>query len=127
MKVPGRAAACLVHLAGGFVLWSSCFVVLYALLSLGCEAGGGAWLRPALVAAWGLHLGLLALLLALQWAWRPRRSGDAPAARFAPPPALHRVALSATVVALIATVWIGWPVLAVPACEGSELRTAAPA
>ncbi len=121
MNAALRAAACLVQLCGGFVLWSSCFVVLYALLSLGCEAGGGAWLRVVLGVAWLLHLAALGALLAWQWARRPG-AGRPPLPGL--PPSLHRVALAASAAALLGTVWIGWPVLALPPCAGPELPAA---
>jgi len=120
MNAPLRAGSCLVHLGGGFLLWSSCFVALYGLLSLGCEAGWGAWQRPVLLAAWALHLAAVAALLA--WQWTARNSSS----RLAPPPALRVPALALTAAALLATVWIGWPVLALPACAGNELRLVVP-
>jgi hypothetical protein len=108
-----RALAGLLHLGGGLLLWSSCFVVLYALLSLGCEAGWTHGLLPALWVAWAAHLAALGLLLA--WQWKSRTS-------FAPLPELRAVALAATLVALVATAWIGWPTLALPPCAGHGLR-----
>lgn len=111
MKAPSRAGACLLQLGGGFLLWSSCFVALYALLSLGCAGDWGAGTRPVLLAAWAVHLAAIAALLAWQRG----------AARHALPPPLHAVAITASVVALLATVWIGWPVLALPPCAGGEL------
>lgn len=123
MSGPARTAACLAHLGGGFLLWSSCFVVLYALLSLGCEAGWGGWLRPVLAAAWALHLLAIAAVLALQWKMRAAAGDGEP---LAPPRSLQGPALALTTAALLATAWIGWPVLALPACAGSELRVAAP-
>lgn len=113
MRPAPRAAASLAQLTGGFLLWSSCFVVLYALLSLGCEAGWTTGLRPSLVAAWGMHLAALALLLA--WQWKTRKRPGAP-------PGLRAVALAATLAALLGTVWIGWPTLALPPCASHELR-----
>ena len=120
MSAALRAGACLAHLGGGFLLWSSCFVALYALLSLGCEAGWGNWLRPVLLAAWVVHLAAIAGLLAWQWAARDGSSA------LAAPPSLRMPALALTAAALLATAWIGWPVLALPACAGGELQVAAP-
>lgn len=122
MSTPLRAAACLAHLGGGLLLWSSCFVALYALLSLGCEAGWGDLLRPALLATWALHLVVLAALLAWQWRGRPAHAAGEGSPRV--PSALRGVGLAVTAAALLATVWIGWPVLALPPCAGAELRAA---
>lgn len=110
MKLP-RPAASLAHVTGGFLLWSSCFVALYALLSLGCEAGWGGLLRAVLLATWAAHLAAIAALGAFQWrALRRDRAS-----------LLRVLALAASVAALFATAWIGWPVLALPPCIGGEL------
>lgn len=97
---------------GGLLLWASSFVVLYGGLSLGCEAGwhartlaGANLLTLALGLAWLAHL----LALAALWRWFGRwpRAGIQPW--------LARVLTAA---ALAATVWTGWPVLALPPCAG---------
>lgn len=100
---------------GGLLLWASSFVVLYALLSLGCEAGwhtrplaGTNLLTGVLVGAWLVHV----LALATLWKWLGGWPQDGPQ------PRLARVLAA---VALAATVWTGWPVLALPPCAGQVL------
>ncbi|KQP17880.1 hypothetical protein [Pseudorhodoferax sp. Leaf267] len=104
---------------GGLLLWASSFVALYALLSLGCQAGWqarpmplGNGLSVAMATAWLVHL----LALAALWTWFARR--------WPPHGLLPRLARTLTAIALVATVWTGWPVLALPPCAG--LATAAP-
>nr|WP_145546157.1 hypothetical protein [Variovorax boronicumulans] len=97
------------------LVWASCFVVLYAGLTLGCEAGwharrlGGVnLLTGALAMAWSAHL----LALAALWWWF---------GHWAEP--LRRLARVLTVVAATATVWTGWPLLALPPCAGQALAS----
>lgn len=103
----------LLRLSAGFLLWSSCFVTLYAGLSLGCEAGwqqrsfaGINVLTAALAIAWAVHLGFIAELLRRQWHWRLDTA------------LLARVVPVLLLVAFVATVWIGWPVFVLPPCAG---------
>ena len=100
----------------GFVLWSTAFVALYGLHALGCAwnwgENGGSWtnaLRMALTGVWGVHLALIGLLIP----YLRRRRSHASKERAA---TLHTVALALTVAALIATIWIGIPVLMLPIC-----------
>lgn len=100
---------------GALLVWASSFVVLYAALTLGCEAGwharrlGGVnLLSGALAMAWFAHL----LALAALWWWF---------GRWAEP--LRRLARVLTVVAAAATVWTGWPLLALPPCAGQALAS----
>lgn len=97
------------------LVWASSFVVLYAGLTLGCEAGWHArrfgsinLLTGALAAAWIAHLLALA---ALWWCF----------GHWAEP--LRRLARVLTVVAAAATVWTGWPLLALPPCAGQSLAS----
>jgi hypothetical protein len=107
---------------GGLLLWASSFVTLYALLSLGCEAGWharAAWasnhLTLALTLAWAVHLLALGALLAwMVWRW-PGRG------------VLPLLGRTLTIVALLATVWTGWPVLVLPPCAGLAPATSLPA
>ena len=107
-------ARSLLWLLAGFTVWSSAFLSLYILHALGCEWGWnasdlarGRLLRAVLLGTWALHGGLLvALTLA---AWRRRTSRDAPRHVFA-------IAFGLCVAALVSTVWIGLPVLALPLC-----------
>ncbi|MBP7568207.1 MAG: hypothetical protein KA795_19590 [Burkholderiaceae bacterium] len=111
---PGRW---LFVITAGLWIWSCCFIVLYAGLSLGCEAGwhqvallGMSRLTVALALAWALHLVLLAALLMHVLRWRGR------------PAWLRGLGSMLTGIAIVATLWIGWPVLALPPCDGPELR-----
>jgi hypothetical protein len=97
------------------LVWASSFVVLYAGLTLGCEAGwharhlaGFNLLTGALALAWLAHL----LALAALWWWF---------GRWAEP--LRRLARVLTAVAAAATVWTGWPLLALPPCAGQTLAS----
>lgn len=102
----------------GLLLWASSFVTLYALLSLSCEAGWQTrplWasntLSLALILTWTGHLLALAALqvgIARRW----------PCGGLLP-----LLARTLTAVALLATVWTGWPVLALPPCAGLEAAT----
>src|SRR5690625_1037229 len=106
----------LVSMIAGYLVWSLCFVVLYSLLSVGCEAGWhqtrllGINLRSwLLVSSWLLHLAVGAWLLREVWKSDPEatdRSG-----RF-----IRRVTLLLDVTAFGATIWIGLPVLGLPPC-----------
>jgi hypothetical protein len=105
---------------GGLIVWSSAFVFLYAVLSLGCVYG---WHRPEL-AGISLLTGLLALvwlahiaaLVWLQWyglsRWRQIRAEGKDG------PALYLAALTALVaaVSLVGTVYLGTPVVILPPC-----------
>lgn len=95
----------------GLLLWASSFVVLYAGLALGCEAGwharrlaGANLLTLALALAWLAHL----LALGALWWWLGRRLP-------------HRLGRLLTLLATVATLWTGWPLLALPPCAGQEL------
>lgn len=99
----------------GLLVWASSFVVLYVGLTLGCEAGwhaltvaGVNLVTGAMGLAWLAHM----LALAALWWWF---------GRFAEP--LRRLARVLTVVALGATVWTGWPLLALPPCAGQQLAS----
>ncbi|KQP43167.1 hypothetical protein [Pseudorhodoferax sp. Leaf274] len=99
----------------GLLVWASSFVVLYAGLTLGCEAGwharrlaGANLLTVALAMAWLAHLVALAAL------WRWFGGWTEP---------LRRLARVLTAVALAATVFTGWPLLALPPCAGQTLAS----
>jgi hypothetical protein len=110
-----RPARWLFGATSGLLLWASSFVVSYAGLSLGCEAGwhartfaGANLLTLALALAWAAHL----LALAALWKWLRRWPTDG----------MQRwMARVLTAVALAATVWTGWPVLALPPCAGQVI------
>ena len=104
----------------GLVVWSSAFVALYAIVSLGCVYG---WHRPELAGVrlltallalvWLAHL---ATLVWLQWyglsRWRLlRRAGETG-------PALYLAALTGLIaaVSLVGTVYLGTPILLLPPC-----------
>lgn len=108
----------LLGLAAGFLLWSSAFLVLYGLHALGCAwgwdaraAGPASLLRLALLGAWALHLALVAalVLLARRLARAPGH-GDGAAL-------IGRTTVALSVAALVATVWTGVPVVALPLCR----------
>ena len=78
----GRSAAAnLLLLMAGMVIWSSAFIMLYAGLSIGCVFG---WhmmalgpislLRAILIGLWLVHIGLIAGLLC--WTYRRKRIAE---------------------------------------------------
>ena len=109
-----RGHAGLFGLVAGLLVWSSCFIGLYGLHAIGCNA---AWdnsghyastLRLALLAAWALHLGALAWLVAhYRWA----APGGGRTSSF-----LRLAAWTLGLVALAATLWIGAPVVLLELC-----------
>ena len=103
---PGK----LLLLVAGFLIWSSAFAVLYGVQGLGCRLGwaevglGPVSLnRTALVAVWAVHIGLIGFLAAVL----VRRRSSGCALSF-----IDRAGLALTFCALMATVWIGLPILA---------------
>ena len=101
-------------LALGFLVWSSGFVVVYALHATGCAFG---WhelgqyaspLRLSLLTVWALHLAALGWLLAL---YRRPAEQDDTGTRFA-----RRAAMVLTALALFATVWTGAPMAVLELC-----------
>jgi hypothetical protein len=109
----------LIGAAFGWIVWSFAFVLLYAVLSLGCmfgwhggSVGGSNLLTPLLAAIWVGHLAVLGALLA--FTWRARPSADEHGT------GTHRLLSFATrvgyVSALMATVWLGFPILLLAPC-----------
>jgi hypothetical protein len=103
----------------GLIVWSIAFVVLYAGLSLGCEAGlqlrPFAWtnmLTIVLGALWAIHLGALG---ALQWyalrLWHVGPEAESGVGRFL---AAATCLIAAT--GLISTLVIGLPIVILPPC-----------
>ncbi len=91
-------------------------MALYALLSLGCRYGwadmtfaGVSLLRWILIAAWIVHLVLIAGLLALLMRWRRTREGGT--AHF-----MAAVIIGLTVASLGGTIWVGAPILTLTLC-----------
>lgn len=115
----GRA---LLQLISGLGVWASCFVLLYAGLSLGCasslagkQIGGVSALSAILTAIWVIHLAVLVVMLWRAWRGRhaPAQDGQAVStARFC-----GRLTWVLHGVALVATVVIGLPVLMLQACS----------
>jgi len=106
----------MVGLIAGYLVWSLCFVVLYSLLSVGCEL---AWHHVQL-----LGINLLSWLLLLVWllhvaavgalVWRVNRSDPAELDR--PGRFMRHVTLLLHATAFVGTIWIGFPVLGLPPC-----------
>ncbi|WP_416355118.1 hypothetical protein ACLNGM_12175 [Aureimonas phyllosphaerae] len=113
-----RSAANLIVLVAGLVVWSSAFVALYALLSIGCafgwedrDIGPISLQRAVLIGVWLLHLAILAGLV--RWTWRrtQRAPADEEMSRF-----FARTALAATVVSVAVTIVNYAPILGLSAC-----------
>lgn len=104
----------LLGLVAGFAIWSSAFVVLYAVHGGACGASSAgdapaAWLRSALIAIFALHLAAHAALI---W-WFTHRL-DAHGA--APGRFLRATSLILAIAAMLATVWTSSPVLFLRLC-----------
>lgn len=119
MRLLWQGAWPLFRMIAGLTLWLSCFGMLYAGLSLACTYGvpdgrfaGLPAINWALVGLWLLHLLPLAWLTVYSWrACRGVAAGATPAARFV----LHASWLG-NAAALVATLWIGAPVLVTVPC-----------
>lgn len=109
----------LLRALAGLIVWAVFFVVIYALLSVGCAIGADAVtarvslrdpLTLTLLAAFGLHLLVLAAMLgASARAWRAhRRSPDGAFVR--------RLTVLLDTVGLFGVLWVGFPVLLLPPC-----------
>jgi hypothetical protein len=93
----------------GFLVWSSCFVALYALSAVGCEWGWAAVgagpvtvHRAVLLAVWILHLAAFAPLLLAVVAGQ-----DGP---------WRSPAVAGATAALAATIWTGVPATVLSPC-----------
>jgi hypothetical protein len=101
----------------GLIVWSSCLLLLYAILSLGCilspSLAGHGWLNLLLGLIWFIHLALLLWLLR-----RGRRQWRAPLPEAQPgmEKTLRQVALLLHSLGFIGTIFIGFPVVMFPAC-----------
>jgi hypothetical protein len=108
--------------SAGFIVWSSAVVLLYAGLSLGCEAGLQtrplAWTNVLTVLLAGIWIVHLAALIGLQWyslaLWhRDFVTENTPdTARF-----LGGITCLITAAALISTFVVGFPLLMLPPCS----------
>lgn len=121
-KAPSVATLSLFLLPLGLVIWSSAFVGLYGLLSIGCAfgwdtmaLGPASLLRWLLVALWLAHLGAIGALFLVCRRLVRGAGGRDPGAReidvF-----LSRAALAATVVSLAVTIVNYAPILGLTIC-----------
>lgn len=97
------------QLVAGLALWSLWFVAIYAGHALACRAGA-----PVVWIVAGLLLGTGAVAALLAWAaWR-----SLVAARMLPPEArfVARTGAALHAVAALSTLFVGLPILGVPAC-----------
>ncbi|RIY01859.1 hypothetical protein D3218_05890 [Aureimonas flava] len=113
-----RSAANLLLLVAGLVIWSSAFVSLYALLSVGCAFGWEARSvgpvsvqRAVLLGVWLLHLAALAALVGWTWRRARRAAPSDPLAGF-----FARTALACAVVSVAVTLVNYAPILGLSAC-----------
>jgi hypothetical protein len=101
----------------GLIVWSSCLLLLYAVLSLACILSpllaGGGWLNPLLGLIWLIHLTALLWLLR-----RGRRQWRAPLPEAQPgtEKMLRQLTLLLHGLGLIGTIFIGFPLVMFPAC-----------
>ena len=125
---PTRLPLRLWSVFAGLLVWCSAFLMLYAGLSLGCEAGwqhrtvaGTTWLTALLAGIWLLHIAALGVLAAMLLRRHPdvKIAHDGEQHPSAPRPQggfLTRLALVLTAAATACTAWIGWPALLLPPC-----------
>ncbi|WP_366555072.1 hypothetical protein [Aquibaculum sediminis] len=105
----------LLGLIAGYLIWASCFVSLYTVLSLGCALAPNLPAGPfglnvitlVLALVWLLHLAGFALLIQRTHSGHPEDEH----AGF-----MRRVSLILHFSALAATLWVGLPVLFLPPC-----------
>lgn len=105
---------------GGLMLWAVCFVVLYAVLSLGCSAdldrnhlAGVNVLSALLLALWAAHLAPLA---ALVWLLR-RRARQIDVDRSAAGAFLLRTGGAIAASGFVAMLWLALPIAVLPPCR----------
>jgi hypothetical protein len=107
----------LVMASAGLIIWASAFVFLYAIQAIGCAVG---WNRGALggfnqltvilMFVWIAHIVPLLVLVPQQF--RSAKSGGQGAqAGF-----LLWLAFLMTLVGLVATLWVGFPLMVLPPC-----------
>lgn len=101
----------------GLIVWSSCFLLLYGGLSLGCiffpTLAGPGWLNLLLGLIWFIHLAvLLGLLRRGRRQWRKPLPDEQPGTE----KMLRQVALLLHGLGFIGTILIGFPVVMFPAC-----------
>ena len=111
-----RGAFPVLLITSGLIVWASCFVVLYAGLSLGCRYGPPAFsmlgmegINWILLFLWIIHLAVLGWLVMRSYVALKRASTTS--GRF-----VMRSTLLLQGVGLVGSVWIGFPILMVPAC-----------
>lgn len=113
-----RGALPVLMMTSGLTVWASCFVVLYAALSLGCTYGppafsimGVAGLTWILCFLWIVHLLVLGWLIARTRSTARHMPQPTEPGRFA-----LRTTLILQVVGLLGSIWIGFPILMLPTC-----------
>lgn len=113
-----RGARPVLMLTSGLIVWASCFVVLYAALSLGCTYGppafslmGVAGLTWILFFLWLVHLLVLGWLIA-----KTRRLSRTVLHPSEPGRFVLRTTLILHVVGFLGSIWIGFPILMLPTC-----------
>jgi hypothetical protein len=114
VAAPGSLAGA----AFGWIVWSSAFVSLYALLSLGCAFGWAEsrWgpasaLTALLTGLWVAHLAALLWLGVRAWRSEPADAEATGSRRL-----LAFAARAGYVAALAGTVWLGFPILMLDPC-----------
>jgi hypothetical protein len=107
----------LLGLTAGFLLWSSAFLMLYGGHALGCAYGWDnrtlgpfSMLTVTLAGILLVHLAGFFILLALV-------NGLDRLSRTGGPGFIRHLSLALSIAALIATAWLGLPILAYPACS----------
>ncbi len=107
----------LVMANAGLIIWASAFVFLYAIQAIGCAAGwnlgqlgGFNQLTVILMLVWIAHIVPLLVLVPQQF--RTAKMGGADRQESF----LHWLAFLMTLVGLVATLWVGFPLMMLPAC-----------
>ena len=107
----------LVMASAGLIVWASAFVFLYALQAIGCAVGwnhgslgGFNQLTVILMFAWIAHIVPLLVLVPQQF--RSAKAGGGGGQESF----LLWLAFLMTLVGLVATLWVGFPLMILPPC-----------
>lgn len=107
----------MLFMLSGWLIWSSCFVALYAGVYLGCEymtvpADQLSGLNAMLALIWLVHLAILLPFVWRSWTRLKAHAGQQRNER----PFIPTITFALNTTALVGTVWVGIPVIMIPPC-----------